>query len=623
MLRATEGLNTKLLTKRYVDCHFKQIILKLSSMERAFPQASGKLLTSLSVLSQLRRRFEREILGAERPALRKVLNRDAHYANCMILSVASIGTSTPQNAPKAPPSSPNGHLLPTRRQPCVTVELTDGWYNVCATLDQGLSSRVVSGQVTIGTKLVTCASAMKGADDGVDPLDDGYSSKAGHGGEEPSARLMLQSNSTRRARWDAKLGWCGGWSRTGLLKVSLGTAAPGGGDVPLLEVVVYRRYPKMFAVTLNRPNKGMSTTTTLTTSEEEIAKEEWDRRDERLHEKIVENITEDPSHETEVDRSAPEIWKRMMSSSDTGEFYGRLTVDEQKECSNWKERRGVLLQDAHRRAIKDALEEKDDSEEVRVCESRSLPKIQIAKPKMNPNTIILCCSSQRISRPFAEFLVVQMERGKDGREPCPAILRISGGEEIDHYYESLREGVGLRLKNVMVKDKKKNGLVQLQKTRDTKIKILKLDAADLRDSYYSPRRYFSIEEVTDKAKLLMSSQPNPSTGLVDYTGTITKVMQEENHTQVFFTDASGLLVKLQRYYEYGDADSKRKQWRLFDAPAGTEWRLKDVLLESYDEDFGLTMCVWRPASVVEEVKGTKGALPGSAKGEISKVVKVS
>lgn len=272
VLRASDGLNTSLLTPRYVNVHYRQIVLKLASMERTFPRMGGTLLTAANVLRQLRGRYEREVLRHQRPTVRKMLNRDASPALCMVLSVVAISPpAAGARAPPRAPSSPTLHLMPNRRTQCISVEVTDGWYNVQATLDHELSSQVASGRITVGTKLVTSGAVMKGAEDGIDPLDDGYTSSVEAGSRPPSARLLLLANSTRRARWDARLGWSRGWANTAALKVKLDTVKPGGGDVPLLDVVVHRRFPKMFSVTLTRHKNDTSSTTTLTAAEEEVS----------------------------------------------------------------------------------------------------------------------------------------------------------------------------------------------------------------------------------------------------------------------------------------------------------------------------------------------------------------
>ena len=412
-----------------------------------------------------------------------MLNRDSSPALCMVLSVAAIGRPF-EGAPAPPrtPSSPTAHLMPGRRTPCISVELTDGWYNVQATLDNELSSQVASGRIVVGTKLITSGAVMKGAEDGIDPLDDGYTSSIDAGSGPASARLLLFANSTRKARWDARLGWNPGWVNTAAVKVKLDSVKPGGGDVSLLDVVVYRRYPKMFSVTLTRLKHDSSSTTVLTAAEEEVrvfmarraqgllksisaipnfvnappssrpslrtsqlAQYEWSRRDEMTNEKIAEEVNKDVGrYENRVDSGAPEAWKRMMKSNDSGESYGALSVQEQREVDQWKERRTELVHEMQRRDMRDMMDEREDGEE-------------------------------RKSRPFVDLLVVQVEEG--GSATNPATMRVF--DVSDDVYQSLREGVGLRLKGVAVKDNRKNSLVQLLKTQSSCMKVLKLDAEAL------------------------------------------------------------------------------------------------------------------------------------------------
>jgi hypothetical protein len=77
ILRSDPTLKKDLLNQRFVSNHYDQILWKLAGMERKIPLARGKYLCSERVLEGLRERFKRELVKCQRPAVRKILNRDA------------------------------------------------------------------------------------------------------------------------------------------------------------------------------------------------------------------------------------------------------------------------------------------------------------------------------------------------------------------------------------------------------------------------------------------------------------------------------------------------------------------------------------------------------------------
>ena len=105
------------------------------------------------------------------------------------------------------------------------VKVTDGWYPVEASLDEVLAHFLRRGQIVPGTKLAVSNAALDpgvnipSPDDGrgsgsggsggtgVDPLDLLRRRDAGELPPGAAPRLRLTVNSTRRARWDSRLGF--------------------------------------------------------------------------------------------------------------------------------------------------------------------------------------------------------------------------------------------------------------------------------------------------------------------------------------------------------------------------------------------------------------------------------
>ena len=136
------------------------------------------------------------------------------------------------------------------------VKVTDGWYPVEASLDEVLAHFLRRGQIVPGTKLAVSNAALDpgvsipNPDDGrgsgsggsggsggtgVDPLDLLRRRDAGELPPGAAPRLRLTVNSTRRARWDSRLGFFPPRLATGR---GLGLSAL---EVPLCTVVAGER----------------------------------------------------------------------------------------------------------------------------------------------------------------------------------------------------------------------------------------------------------------------------------------------------------------------------------------------------------------------------------------------
>ncbi|XP_022643460.1 breast cancer type 2 susceptibility protein homolog isoform X1 [Varroa destructor] len=177
--------------------HFEQVVWKLSAYSRRIRELTG-CLTVHNVLEQLRKRWKLEVQGTHRSPLKMIVERDESSERTMVLLVKQI--------------SPE-------------LVLSDGWYSIPCDIDPPLAtvlSRAGSRSgIAVGHKLCVSGAALRGARDGVDPL------------HLEGARLAIHYNSTRRARWHARLGFC-----RETLAVPLLSAQPNGGSLPLIRVRV-------------------------------------------------------------------------------------------------------------------------------------------------------------------------------------------------------------------------------------------------------------------------------------------------------------------------------------------------------------------------------------------------
>eukprot|EP00466_Bigelowiella_natans_P007478 jgi/Bigna1/143712/aug1.80_g18420 len=133
---------------KWVENHYRWIVWKLASYDRRIPTTKGNTFFNFAnVLGQLRKRYQREVLEAERPAIKKILEGDASAAGHMVLCVASI------------PESGND------------IELTDGWYSLKAQLDNELKILLRKGKIFVGLKLHICGGQLSGGSGPTSPLE--------------------------------------------------------------------------------------------------------------------------------------------------------------------------------------------------------------------------------------------------------------------------------------------------------------------------------------------------------------------------------------------------------------------------------------------------------------------
>ncbi|XP_076763986.1 breast cancer type 2 susceptibility protein homolog [Xylocopa sonorina] len=222
---ASPGVDPKLVPTRWVENHYKWIVWKLASIDRIklgsvnLPRA----LTPDRVMMELKYRYEREIDRFQRPALRRILEKDDTSTKRMVLCVASI---------KECNDSISEDETDQLKTPSKRLILTDGWYSVQASVDQALIKHIISGKVKEGTKLLTYGCELLNCDQGYSPLE-----------VPENVCLKLHTNSTRRARWDTKMGYI---VPSGPMCIKLKTIYPHGGLIGKIKVTIARVYPMLY-----------------------------------------------------------------------------------------------------------------------------------------------------------------------------------------------------------------------------------------------------------------------------------------------------------------------------------------------------------------------------------------
>ncbi|XP_012996389.2 breast cancer type 2 susceptibility protein isoform X1 [Cavia porcellus] len=220
----TPGVDPKLISRVWVCNHYRWIIWKLAAMEVAFPQEfASRCLNPERVLLQLKYRYDVEIDRSRRSAIKKILERDDIAAKTLVLCVSDIVSSNTNT------SEGSGDKASADIKKAAVVELTDGWYAVRAQLDPPLTTLLKSGRLAVGQKVVTHGAELVGSPDACAPLE-----------APESLMLKISANSTRPARWDARLGFL---PDPRPFPLCLSSLFSDGGAVGCADVVVQRVYP--------------------------------------------------------------------------------------------------------------------------------------------------------------------------------------------------------------------------------------------------------------------------------------------------------------------------------------------------------------------------------------------
>ncbi|XP_035240203.1 breast cancer type 2 susceptibility protein [Anguilla anguilla] len=228
----TPGVDPKLISEGWLYNHYRWVVWKRASMERAFPSVmGGYCLTPEQVLLQLKYRYDVEVDRSQRSALRKIMERDDTPAKTMVLCVCGVVSTGPAPAAPVQPESRTspGSGAKAGGSSGGVIWVTDGWYAIKVLLDAPLTAMLLQGRLAVGGKVVTHGAELVGSQDACSPLE-----------APESLMLKISANSTRPARWDAKLGF---HRDPRPFRLPLSSLYCNGGLVGCVDIVVLRSYP--------------------------------------------------------------------------------------------------------------------------------------------------------------------------------------------------------------------------------------------------------------------------------------------------------------------------------------------------------------------------------------------
>ncbi|KAI0059444.1 hypothetical protein BV25DRAFT_1901580 [Artomyces pyxidatus] len=265
-LKALTDLGCSLATKEWVDNHWCLILWKLAGMVCLDPQRESdtdeKRWCWAEVIRQLRYRYEKELNGGSRPALRLITTQDAPAGSHMVLCISNIFWSA---------AGIDADGLATIPHP--TLEVTDGWYRLRAEVDEPLARAARKGALRVGRKIAVAGAKLSRESEPCEVLE-----------AYESCQLTLTGNGSHLAPWHAKLGF-----QAHPAIATLHSLTPDGGIVNQLDLVVQKMYPIAFFEFFEKNGEKLRDGPRKEDEEMKIH-DQWMRRREREESKLRSEI---------------------------------------------------------------------------------------------------------------------------------------------------------------------------------------------------------------------------------------------------------------------------------------------------------------------------------------------
>ncbi|ORX61294.1 hypothetical protein DM01DRAFT_1119041 [Hesseltinella vesiculosa] len=227
------GALPSLLTKTWVSNHYGWIVWKLALRIRQFPWEhvpDGKFQWSPThVINQLLYRYEREINMGQRSVIKRIMEHDDTPTKPMVLMVADIVAEVRNDGSKA-----------------YRLQLTDGWYQISAALDNRLEMMLDLQRLYIGQKIMIVGAQLQHGSTATSPLSSLVTTDEKH--DRTSTALLLSANSCLPCAWDWKLGYQR--QRRRQVRRIDDNVYEDGGVVTMLEIIICKKYPMMYSETL-------------------------------------------------------------------------------------------------------------------------------------------------------------------------------------------------------------------------------------------------------------------------------------------------------------------------------------------------------------------------------------
>ncbi|KFV47899.1 Breast cancer type 2 susceptibility protein, partial [Gavia stellata] len=353
----TPGVDPKLITEAWVYNHYRWIVWKLAAMEVSFPhEFANRCLTPETVLLQLKYRYDLEVDKSKRSAIKKIMERDDAAGKTLVLCISKIISLNTVVSP----SSSNKNV--ESKKAAAIIEVTDGWYGIRALLDPPLKAFLCRRRLTVGQKIIVHGAELVGPQNGCAPLE-----------APDSLMLKISANSTRCARWHAKLGF---HRDPRPFPLPLSSLYSEGGAVGCIDIVIQRTYPIQW---MEKTSAGSYVFRNSRAEEREAAKhaEDQQKKLEALFAKIQ---AEYEKHEERTSRRTPrsrivtrqqihnlqdgaELYEAIQNASDPGYMEGYLSEDQLKALNAHRQmmndKKKTQIQEEFKKALESAEQEEN------------------------------------------------------------------------------------------------------------------------------------------------------------------------------------------------------------------------------------------------------------------------
>ncbi|KAK6485870.1 breast cancer type 2 susceptibility protein-like [Huso huso] len=511
----TPTVDSKLISESWGYNHFRWIVWKLAATEKAFPKVFGsKCLTPERLLLQLKYRYDVEIDKSQRSAIKKITERDDTAAKTLVLCVSKILSTGSKPIPHSNRKSDNGatpNKVLKKEVPVGIIEVTDGWYGINVLLDPPLVALLQKGKLAVGNKIVTHGAELVGSQDACTPLE-----------APESLMLKISANSTRPARWYAKLGF---HRDPRPFRLPLSSLYSDGGTVGCVDVIILRSYPIQW---MEKKSNGVYLFRNDRAEEREAQRqaESQQNKMEALFTKLqaeFENEHEAKCKSKDKKRQrfsrqqiqslqdGAELYEAIESSSDPGYLEACLTDQQLKALSNHRqvinEQKQAKLQEEFRKALESAKEDENG------CSKRDVTpvwKLQVVDCRDHQSDTAYMLN---IWRPMLELRSL------------------------------IKEGCRYRLYQLSTSQSKGlsgSGVVQLTATKKTQFQQLQASPESLSQLYH-PRQAVNF-------RLLSDPLFQPPCAEVDLVGYVISIEEKQGGAQVIYlADENQNLVALKTW----------------------------------------------------------------------------
>ncbi|NXE82144.1 BRCA2 protein, partial [Cochlearius cochlearius] len=352
----TPGVDPKLITEAWVYNHYRWIVWKLAAMEVSFPREfANRCLTPETVLLQLKYRYDLEVDKSKRSAIKKITERDDAAGKTLVLCVSKIISLNTVVSP----SSSNKNV--ESKKAAAIIEVTDGWYGIRALLDPPLKAFLHRRRLTVGQKIIVHGAELVGSQNGCTPLE-----------APDSLMLKISANSTRCARWHAKLGF---HRDPRPFPLPLSSLYSEGGAVGCIDIVIQRTYPIQW---MEKTSAGSYVFRNSRAEEREAAKHaedqqkklealfakiqaEYEKREERTSRRTPRSriVTRQQIHNLQ---DGAELYEAIQNASDPGYMEGYLSEDQLKALNAHRQLMNDKKQSQIQEEFKKALESAEQEE---------------------------------------------------------------------------------------------------------------------------------------------------------------------------------------------------------------------------------------------------------------------